>query len=74
MKTRIILNIMVLLSTLTCWAARSDEAEQPFWTLNSEGGITWVNDGRSHTDHIEMAGRQIAVVLHYGINATGRYL
>ena len=73
MKTRIVLNIMVLLSTLTCWAARSDEAEQPFWTLNSEGGITWVNDGRSHTDHIEMAGRQIAVVLHYGINATGRF-
>ena len=73
MKKRIVLSIAVLLSTLTCWTARANEAEQPFWTLNPEGGITWTNDGRSHTDHIEMAGRQMAVVLHYGINAAGRF-
>jgi hypothetical protein len=73
MKTKCFLGIVALLSTLTCWTARAEESEQPFWTLNSEGGIVWNNDGRDHTDHIEMAGRQMAVVLHYGINATGRF-
>ena len=73
MKTKCFFGIVALLSTLTCWTARAEESEQPFWTLNSEGGIVWNNDGRAHTDHIEMAGRQMAVVLHYGINATGRF-
>ena len=45
----------------------------PFWTLNTNDGITWHNDGRAHTDHIEMAGRQMAVVLHYGITPEGRF-
>ncbi len=63
----------MLLSILTGVTAHADETEQSFWTLNKEGGITWTNDGRAHTDHIEMAGRQMAVVLHYGISATGRF-
>ena len=48
-------------------------AGNKFWELNTEGGITWVNTGRPHTDHIEMAGRQMAAVLHYGITAEGRF-
>ena len=64
---------IMLLSILTGVTAHADETEQSFWTLNKEGGITWTNDGRAHTDHIEMAGRQMAVVLHYGISATGRF-
>ena len=63
----------MLLSILTGVTAHADETEQSFWTLNKEGEITWTNDGRAHTDHIEMAGRQMAVVLHYGISATGRF-
>ena len=49
------------------------EEEKAYWTLNQEGGITWTNDGRAHTDHIEMAGRQMAAILHYGITPEGRF-
>ena len=61
-----------LLSTLFISTARAQE-EIAYWTLNDEGGITWTNDGRAHTDHIEMAGRQMAAVLHYGITPKGRF-
>lgn len=73
MKVKHFLSLAVLLCTLIGLKARAEEAELAFWTINKEGGITWTNDGRAHTDHIEMAGRQMAVVLHYGINATGRF-
>ena len=51
--------------------AFADDA--PYWQLNDRDGITWVNDGRAHTDHIEMAGQQMAAVLHYGISPEGRF-
>ena len=73
MKARHFLNTIVLIGTLSCLTVRAEETERPFWELNTEGGITWIADGRAHMDHIEMAGRQIAVVLHYGINAEGRF-
>ncbi len=73
MTTRWVLRAIILLSILTGLAVHADETEQSFWTLNKENGITWTNDGRAHTDHIEMAGRQMAVVLHYGISATGNF-
>lgn len=57
------------LAAVTLQAENTDN----FWTLNSEGGITWKNDGRAHTDHIEMAGQQMAAVLHYGITPEGRF-
>ena len=61
------------MSALAATAAYADEVEKPFWALNDEGGITWRYDGRAHTDHIEMAGQQMAVVLHYGITGEGRF-
>ena len=73
MKKLHILSALALLSTLTCRTAHADDSEQTFWSLNPEGGITWANNGRSHTDHIEMAGRQMAVVLHYGITGEGHF-
>lgn len=73
MKTIHLLGVVALLSTLFYVSAYAEEAEKPFWTLNQEGGITWTNDGRAHTDHIEMAGRQMAAVLHYGITQEGRF-
>lgn len=73
MKTIRFLIAFLLLSTLTCLTAHADDTNQPFWALNAERGITWINDGRIHKDHIEMAGQQMAVVLHYGINAEERF-
>ena len=62
-----------MLNILPFLSVQAEEVEQPFWTLNNEGGITWTFDGRAHTDHIEMAGRQMAVVLHYSITGEGRF-
>ena len=73
MRTILLFGIMVLLSTLVHLPAQAEEVEKPFWTINAEGGITWTNDGRAHTDHVEMAGRKMAVVLHYGITEEGHF-
>ena len=72
MKASHLLYALALAATLFIPRARAQE-QQSFWALNGEGGITWTNDGRAHTDHIEMAGRQMAVVLHYGITPEGRF-
>lgn len=73
MKPIHLLGLVALMSALAATPARGDEAGKTFWTLNGEGGIIWRCDGRTHTDHIEMAGRKMAVVLHYGIDGEGRF-
>ena len=51
----------------------ADAQPQNFWTLNEEGGITWTFDGRAHSDHIEMSGKRMSVVLRYGLDAQGHF-
>lgn len=47
---------------------------QQRWKINADGGITWqVEKGDIHHDHIEMAGKQMAVVLRYGVDQTGAF-
>lgn len=53
--------------------AAQPAAMEPFWHLSSPRAITWTFDDRAHADHIEMAGQQIAAVLHYGVSAEGRF-
>ena len=44
------------------------------WRLDNSGGIIWTPaSGESHSDHIEMAGKRVAVVLRYGVDATGAF-
>jgi len=39
------------------------------WQLSDDGGIVWSIDSRiPHSDHIEMSGKQLSVVLRYGID------
>lgn len=45
-----------------------------YWTPDSLGGITWnVEQGTSHSDHIEMAGKKVATVLRYGVDPSGAF-
>ena len=47
---------------------------QQRWKINIDGGITWqVKKGAVHHDHTEMPGKQIAVVLRYGVDKTGAF-
>ncbi|MCR5077995.1 MAG: hypothetical protein K6A82_08175 [Prevotella sp.] len=49
------------------------QKDKPFWHLSGPDGIVWVNDARHHQDHIEMSGRQVSVVLRYGILPSGEF-
>lgn len=73
MKAKYFILLVTLVVTLFCQSVYANDVARPFWRLNTEDGITWNADGRAHTDHVEMAGRQMAVVLHYGINDDGRF-
>ena len=45
-------------------------AQNNRWQLNEQGGITWqVKEGDKHKDHIEMSGKFISTVVHYGVNS-----
>lgn len=43
------------------------------WQIQPDGAITWkINDRLPHSDHIEMSGQMISVVLRYGVTADGQ--
>ena len=43
------------------------------WQIQRDGAITWkINDRLPHSDHIEMSGQMISVVLRYGVTADGQ--
>ncbi len=44
------------------------------WDIENERTIKWTNDGRAHSDHIEMAGKEVACVLRYGIAADSSFV
>lgn len=44
------------------------------WTILGDGSIRWdVRDNIPHDDHLEMSGRQLSVVLRYGVDAQRRF-
>ena len=48
---------------------------QQRWTISDNGGIDWtVGNQDSHSDHIEMSGKQISVVLRYGVTKEGCFI
>ncbi len=66
-------SLMVLLS-LVVPAAVSPAEAAPRWALDVGGGICWQADPAqpaAHEDSIEMSGRRVSFILHYGIDADG---
>lgn len=44
------------------------------WTISGKNIITWKIDNRiPHTDHIEMSGKKVSVVIRYGVNTEGGF-
>lgn len=69
MKTLKLLFITAAMSLLP-----ASMSGRQYWETDSAGGITWnVVDGDCHADHVEMAGKTVATVLRYGIDATGAF-
>lgn len=47
-------------------------SSQNRWSITDDGGILWtVKDNDIHTDHVEMSGQQISVILTYGTDKDG---
>ena len=64
-------NLLSLL--LIIWYVTVLSAENR-WEIEDGRTIKWTNDGRAHSDHIEMAGKQVACVLRYGIAADSSFV
>lgn len=62
-----ILTLIILLTSLTSAAQR--------WHLGQNGDIIWNTESSvlPHRDHVEMSGRNVSVVLRYGVDAEGRF-
>jgi hypothetical protein len=72
MKTHLIKFLFSFVPLSFCYAG--DVPEDNRWSINSYGGITWTIDERlPHSDHIEMSGEQISVVLRYGVDKSGAF-
>ena len=72
-------NILFLIFLLACacisGSRANGQAKDDRWIINSSGGITWTIDSRiPHSDHIEMSGEQISVVLRYGVDTNGAFV
>jgi hypothetical protein len=66
--------LMLLAFAPVFLCAASDIPAGNRWSINSSGGITWAIDERlPHSDHIEMSGEQISVVLRYGVDRHGAF-
>ena len=45
------------------------------WQMLADGSIEWMPGKQiPHDDHIEMSGKQVSVVLRYGVNAEGEFV
>src|SRR4051812_6665972 len=51
-------------------AAVADQSHR--WELTEDGGIAWApKTGEVHRDNIEMSGKQVSVIVTYGVDKTG---
>ena len=48
--------------------------ESPRWHIAPDNKIVWTVDGQiPHEDHIEMSGKQVSMVLRYGVDCNGGF-
>ncbi len=72
MKT---LAVGIVASLCFAWSASGKPEAGTRWLLAQDGGIEWgTADGDAlapHMDHIEMSGRQVSLILAYGVDESG---
>ena len=63
----------ILMFLIACVAVSFTASATPSWEINSKGAIQWNVDKAQlpHKDHVEMSGKQMALVLRWAINADG---
>ncbi|WP_390600955.1 hypothetical protein [Bacteroides sp. f07] len=56
--------------SFTAWANETSR-----WQMQPDGSIEWTaNKQLPHSDHIEMSGKQVSVVLRYGVDQKGAFI
>lgn len=75
LATKLKMNMKKLILWLTALLYAGTASAQQYWSIDDAGNsITWqVEEGNGHHDHIEMSGKQVSVVLRYGVDKTGTF-
>lgn len=69
-KLKVIALLLLVIASQLSRAQASDR-----WKIKDDGAICWeINNNIPHTDHVEMSGQQLSVVLRYGVDAQGAFL
>ena len=67
--------MIVLMLFGALYFANAQTQNNLMWNLDDDGGISWtVKDSQNHTDHIEMSGFHVSVILTYGLENGGLVL
>lgn len=70
MKSAFLATCMLLVSA----SSLALPSSQFRWQMSTDGSIEWMPETQlPHYDHIEMSGKQVSVVLRYGVNAEGAF-
>lgn len=66
------MRLILLIITLGCINVIN---AQQYWSIDKcKNSITWqIKQGEIHHDHIEMSGKQVSIVLRYGVNKDGAF-
>jgi hypothetical protein len=66
---------IIIYGFLTSYSQGTQGIDQTYWKINERGNIVWEVDASDygHRDHVEMSGKQVSVVLRYGINQDGSF-
>ncbi|HET9571171.1 MAG TPA: hypothetical protein VFP20_07180 [Bacteroidales bacterium] len=69
MNKRITTILALILCASFAFAQKADR-----WKIQQDGAIKWeINKDIPHTDHLEMSGQKMSVVLRYGVDAQGAF-
>lgn len=61
-------------ASLLLAATTTVAAQQPRWQMLTDGAIEWKAATQTpHDDHIEMSGKQVSIVLRYGVDTNGGF-
>src|SRR5882724_9522458 len=64
--------IIISLGWLNLSLAAAADQIVPRWALTNDRGIAWSpKPGESHQDNIEMSGKQVSVIVTYGLDKAG---
>ncbi len=70
MKKKFLAVTLILTAISMSAAAPADR-----WTIGNDGAINWTikNGDKAHSDHLEMSGQKMSVVLRYGVDDAGAF-